>query len=225
MRKIRINIFDDDPTNIKLYAAIVSARNYEVYANDRAVVCPVYATPVEGCGRLKPCADIILTDNQMPQMTGIEMLLEQQRRGCRIDIRNKAVASADFDTAQRKIVEGLGCAVFHKPFRLNDIVAWLDDCERRVDLSLPLGVVRKDQRYPADFEMAYTTAAGDKIHKGNAVNFSEGGLCLRTDTPLVEQQSIAIRSASPVRCRNASVRWVNQTAGDSCLAGLSCREP
>ncbi len=222
MRKIRINIFDDDATNLKLFSTIMSARNYEVYAYDRAVACPVYKDQAEECSRLRPCADIILTDNQMPRMTGIEMLLDQARRGCRIDIRNKAVASADFDHDQRKIIEGLGCAVFDKPFRLDDIVTWHDDCERRIDLSMPLGIIRKGNRFPVDIEMAYATDADEKIYKGATMNFSDFGLCLRTDALLGEEQSIEIKSDLPNGCKRATVRWVTKTQGDAYLAGLSC---
>lgn len=223
MRKIRVNIFDDDPANLRLFTAVMAMRGYEVYASERAVPCPIYMNPAEVCTSLKPCADIILTDNQMPGMTGIEMLLEQARRGCRIDVRNRAIASADYDADQRKIVEGLGCAVFNKPCRLNEIFAWLDDCETRIDLSTSLGIIRKDVRHPAEFEMVYATDADDKFHKGTALNYSQSGLCLRTDVPLGQQQSIVINSALPNGCRSASVRWVNKTAGQSYLAGLECR--
>ena len=223
MRKLRISIFDDDPTNLKLFAAIMSARNYEVYTFDQAVVCPVYNAQAVECSRLKPCTDIILTDNQMPRMTGIEMLVEQAQRCCRIDSRNKAITSADFDRDQRKIVEGLGCAVFEKPFRLHDLIAWLDDCERRIDLSKPLGIIRQGDRYPADSEMMYAMDADETIYKGTTMNFSECGLCLRTHAPLREEQSVMFKSDLPNGYRKASVRWVNKTEGDSCLAGFSCR--
>lgn len=223
MRNIRINIFDDDPTNLRLFTAIMASRNYEVQAYDRAVVCPVYKTEVKECGRIKPCADIIITDNQMPGMTGIEMLLEQAQRGCRVDARNIAVASADLDHQQRKIVEGLGCVVFTKPFRLQDLVAWLDDCERRVDRSTSLGIIRKNDRFPAAIALEFATDAGDMFHTGTALNYSVNGLCLRTDSLLGEGQTIKFRSELPNGCKSASVCWVDRTEGDSCLAGISCR--
>lgn len=223
MRRLKINIFDDDPMNLGLFAAIMATRNYEVYANDRAIVCPVYGTQTGKCGLLKPCADVIITDNRMPGITGIEMLLEQSQRGCRVDVRNKAVVSADLDNKQRKIVEGLGCAVFGKPFRLNDILAWLDDCESRIDLSMPLGIARKAARYPMDIEMVYSVAADEKIRKGTTLNYSESGLCLRTDTFLAEGQAIEIRSDLPNGCRSASVCWANKTGDDSYLAGIACQ--
>lgn len=224
MRKIRINVFDDDPTNLKLFAAIMSARNYEVNTYDRTVACPLYSTQAEAeCSRLKPCADIILTDNQMPGMTGIEMLLDQALRGCRIDSRNKAVASADLDRKQRQIVAGLGCAVFEKPFRLKELITWLDDCERRIDLSMPLGIIRKGARYPADLEMVYATDPDEMFHAGTAMNYSVSGLCLRTDTLLAVGQSIVIKSDFPNGCRSASVCWVTKTEGDCFLAGIACQ--
>jgi len=223
VRKIRINIFDDDPTNLRLFQAIMSSRNYEVHAFDRATLCPIYSARTGAvCGKLKPCADIIITDNQMPGMSGIDMLQAQSQQGCMIDIRNKAVASADLDYNQRKIVEGLGCAVFNKPFRLNELITWLDDCESRIDLSMPLGIIRKSERYPAQIGMVFATDADEMFHEGTAMNYSVGGLCLKTDTFLAEGQSIVIKSDFPNCFGRAAVRWVNKTAGGFCLAGLSC---
>lgn len=223
MRNIRINIFEDDPTNLRLFTAIMTSRNYEVHAYDRAVVCPVYKSEARECGRLRPCADIIITDNQMPGMTGIEMLLEQARRGCRVDTRNIAVVSADLDQQQRKIAEGLGFVVFNKPFRLQDLVAWLDDCERRIDRSAPLGIIRKNDRIPAAIALEFSTDACEMFHTGTALNYSVNGLCLRTDSPLGEGQNIKFRSDLPNGCRSASVCWVDRTEDASCLAGISCR--
>lgn len=221
MRKLRVTIFDDDPTNLKLFAAIMSARDYEVQAYDRAVLCPVYAAEVEACTLRKPCADIVITDNQMPRMTGIEMLLLRVQRGCKIDVRNEAVASADLDTRQRKIIEKLGCAFFSKPFRLSDMLNWLDACEKRVDLSQPLGIVRQGDRYPANITLAFATQTDEKSYQGTALNFSANGFCLETEIQLGEEESIVIKSDLPNGCRNASVRWVNKS-GDCYLAGFSC---
>lgn len=222
MRKPRINIFDDDPTNLKLLAEIMTERGYEVLTFDRAVTCPVYSDRAEVCPSLKPCADIVLTDNQMPLMTGIEMLLQQERRGCKVDVRNKAVLTASLDNAEQSVLKGLGCAYFKKPFRMAEISAWLDGCETRIDLSRPLGIIRKGDRIPVELELVCATPNDDRIFRATAVNFSENGLCLKTDTPLTAEQSIVIGTATPNGCRKASVRWVssNHTAGY--LAGFAC---
>jgi len=200
----------------------MSTRDYDVQTYDRAVLCPVYLAEAAACTLLKPCADIVITDNQMPQMTGIEMLLRRAQRGCKIDVRNEAVASADLSTRQQEIVEEMGCTFFSKPFRLSEMLNWLDACEKRIDLSQPLGIIREGDRYPANITMAYATNIAEKIYQGTVLNFSANGLCLKTDLHLGEEESIVIKSGLPNGCRYASVRWVNKLEGAGYLAGFSC---
>jgi response regulator RpfG family c-di-GMP phosphodiesterase len=140
IRKVRVNIFDDDVSNLKMLKSYLSQRDYEILTFDRPVVCPGNDAQSEKCSISKPCADIIITDYQMPEMTGIEMLLQQEQRGCKIDIRNKIVMSADLDAKGQKILDGLGCTFFNKPFNLKELLACLDGCEKRVDLPKPLEI-------------------------------------------------------------------------------------
>jgi CheY-like chemotaxis protein len=139
LRKLRINIFDDDVLNLKMLKFILSQRDYEILTFDRPVVCPIYSTKSEKCNSLKPCADVIITDYRMPEMNGLEMLLHQAQSGCKVDIRNKLVMSSDLDNKGREMLEELGCTFFGKPLKAKELLAWLDDCETRVDLSKPLG--------------------------------------------------------------------------------------
>jgi DNA-binding response OmpR family regulator len=143
MRKLRVNIFDDDVYHLKMLKLFMSQRDYEILTFDRPVVCPISGTRSDKCDTLKPCADIIITDYQMSEMTGLEMLLHQAQNGCKVDIRNKIVMSADLDNKGQKMLQGLGCTFFRKPFKLEELSACLDDCEKRVDLSKPLGIIRK----------------------------------------------------------------------------------
>jgi hypothetical protein len=71
-------------------------------------------------------------------MNGIEFLNAQTQRGCKLDNRNKAIISGQMDNEQKKIVDRLGCKFFQKPFKLSDLSDWLDECEKRMDLSEPV---------------------------------------------------------------------------------------
>jgi CheY-like chemotaxis protein len=223
MRKLKVNIFDDDVYNLKMLKLFMSQRDYEILTFDRPVVCPINGTKSDKCDTLKPCADIIITDYQMPEMTGLEMLLQQEQRGCKIDIRNKIVMSADLDNKGQKMLERLGCTFFRKPFKLSELSACLDDCEKRVDLSKPLGIKRKEDRYPANIDIVYAYTSGEKIYKATVINYGGSGLCLKVDAPLAERQSIVIKTELPIDCNNASVCWVKEMEPDLYIAGCSCR--
>ena len=222
MRKLRVNIFDDDVSNLKMLKLFISERDYEILTFDRPVVCPIVSAKSDTCNSMKPCADIIITDYRMPEMTGIEMLLNQAKRGCKVDIRNKIVMSGDLDNKGQKILEELGCTFFSKPFDFNELLACLDDCEKRIDLSKPLGIIRKEDRYPANIDIVYAYNSGEKIYKATVINYSGNGLCLKVDTPLAEIQSIVIKTKLPIDFNNASILWVKEMGPDFYMAGCSC---
>lgn len=223
MRKLRVNIFDDDVSNLKMLKIYMSRRDYEILTFDRPVVCPICSATSDKCNTLNPCADIIITDNQMPEMTGLEMLLHQAQKGCKIDIKNKMLMSSDLDNKEQKLLEELNCTFFSKPFKLNDLLGWLDDCEKRIDLSKPLGIIRKEDRYPANIDLGYAYNSGDKRYKATVINYSSSGLCLKLDTPLAERQSIVIKTELPIDCNNASIRWVQEMGLGFYMAGCACQ--
>jgi DNA-binding response OmpR family regulator len=223
MRKLRVNIFDDDVSNLKMLKIFMSQRDYEILTFDRPVVCPLNSDKSNKCNTLKPCADIIITDYLMPEMTGLEMLLHQAQRGCKVDIKNKIVMSSDLDSKGQKVLEGLGCTFFSKPCNFKELSAWLDDCEKRIDLSKPLGIIRKEKRYPANIDIAYAYNSGEKTYQATVINYNGYGLCLKVGTPLAEGQFIVIITELPIDCNNASIRWVKKMEPDFYMAGCSCR--
>ena len=138
MRKPRVIILDDEPLILDMMGRFLAQRGYEVVSLTEPVICPLYEKGADGCEQAVACADVVITDLKMPKMSGIELLERQTQRGCKLDIRNKAVMSAHFDEDSMKRIRNLGCAYFEKPFRLSGLSGWLHECEQRIDLSQPL---------------------------------------------------------------------------------------
>ena len=74
----------------------------------------------------------------MPHMTGVELLQAQSQRGCKLDNKNKAVLSGYVDQKSAKKIKELGCFIIQKPARIDEIAKWVDECEKRFDLSVSL---------------------------------------------------------------------------------------
>jgi YesN/AraC family two-component response regulator len=77
------------------------------------------------------CADIIISDVNMPAQTGLELMKDRKQRGCKTKYR--ALMSGDWTDSNLKYAKELGCRVFHKPFNLNEMTQWLDDCNERIE--------------------------------------------------------------------------------------------
>lgn len=72
------------------------------------------------------CADALITDNQMPGMTGLELIRWIIDRDCRLASRPRAVISGSWSSAEYDEAKQLGCKVFQKPASIDEIHQWLD---------------------------------------------------------------------------------------------------
>jgi CheY-like chemotaxis protein len=141
MRKPRAIVYDDNEVILQMLDSFLAKRGYEVLCFDGPSPCPIYSEDAKSCPKTHQCADVVITDLKMPRMTGIELLRQQADQGCKLDRRNKALISGYAGEEDFEAIRELGCAFFRKPFDFSELSEWLDECEKRMDLSSPL---RKD---------------------------------------------------------------------------------
>ncbi len=217
MRRRRAIVFDDDIVITGLLKNFFVLRGYDVVTYNEPLICPIYSSTVE-CDANGPCADIMIVDYRMPVMNGMELLKAQQTRKCGLISKNKALITGYADYLDRRAIEELGCAFFEKPLNFSRLAAWFDECEQRMDLSRPLGLLRREHRRPSGGEITFE--ASSVVYTAVAVNRSTSGLCLRTAVPFWPDQFLAIHSPDHRSTRTASVRWIREIADNSYLVGL-----
>lgn len=138
MRKPRAIVCDDDYQILELFRSILEKRGYEVLTAETPVTCPFYSDHADSCPQHHRCADVLITDYSMPRMTGLELLEIQHQRGCKLTSKNKALMTGNEGSELRKRVAELGCRVFPKPLGISSLIEWLQECEKRFNLSEPL---------------------------------------------------------------------------------------
>jgi len=222
MRKKKALIFAKNPLTLDHLEKILLLRGYDVLAFRNPIVCPIYNTRPETCKNLRPCADVLITDSDIPNIDGVNLLLKQYERGCQMDIRNKAVIADHVPLIDKRLIDYVGFKHLKKPFDLTEISKWLDECEQRIDLDKMVGVMRRHDRRLADIRIVYEVQSSEKTYEGIVTNISNGGLCLTTDTPITTKDHILVRTPLPNFCRKAMVRWVKETNAVSFAAGLLC---
>jgi CheY-like chemotaxis protein len=79
------------------------------------------------CPQGHACGDMLITDNRMPGMTGLEFVEHQSRRGCKGIVGNKLVVSGSWTPAEIATAEQLGCKVLHKPYNISQLVSWVEE--------------------------------------------------------------------------------------------------
>ncbi len=219
MRKRRAIIYDDNPDVADMLKEHFMLRGYEVLTFQKPVYCPAYEDNA-ACNELYPCADIIITDLDMPRMSGIDMLRVQSLNGCRVPVGSRALMSGALDERGLKSLRELGCMYFQKPFSFDEIAAWLDEREKQMDLSQRLGMRRKEKRAEANEAIECLVAGNDELVEGIVLNRSPRGLCLKIKRFVREGQTIAVRSEPSPTSRTASVLWVRAAGDGSYVTGL-----
>ncbi len=138
MRKPRAIIYDDEIILLDLFKRWMVQRGYEVLTFSEPNACPLYGKHSDTCTQKYKCADVVITDFKMPKMTGLELLQSQRQRGCKLDVKQKAVISGDIERKNKKMILEMGVTFFQKPLIIPEFSEWLSQCEKRIDLSVPL---------------------------------------------------------------------------------------
>ena len=128
--KMRILVFDDDSTIRVMLRKTLELHGHEVRDYPDAISCPLYLKKECTCSKNHACGDIIITDYNMPGLTGLEFIENQQQNECRVQFY--AVISGFLTKPIVDHARKLGCFVFKKPFNIRDMLTWLDDCERQI---------------------------------------------------------------------------------------------
>lgn len=126
MKRKTALIFDDNLECRSLMKDVAEMAGYEVmtfsdptiFLNQREESC---------CHReTDPCVDLVMTDNQMPGMTGLEFLEMLKRNGCKLPDYNKCIISGAWSQDQLDVAKALGCKVFSKPASIEELQGWLN---------------------------------------------------------------------------------------------------
>jgi len=156
MRKLRVILCDDENMVLDVFRHLFERMGYEVLTADTPITCAFYREHANTCPQHDRCTDILITDHNMPNMTGLELLEMQHHRGCKLTSKNKALMTGNADSRLSEHAAVLGCQFFSKPVSISTIIAWVKDCEKRVDLSDPLA---SDLYLPAKKKSLYVASS------------------------------------------------------------------
>ena len=124
----RAIIIDDDYLLRTLIDGVLKDRGYEVHGSSEPCLSSIFLDSKCSCPVENHCTDIIITDINMPDMTGLEFIEHQKRNGCKV--KNIAVMSGGWTDERIEHAKRLGCHIFKKPFKIVEIEKWLDGCEK-----------------------------------------------------------------------------------------------
>ncbi len=127
---LRVLIFEDNDILRSTLEHILEELGYEVFTFPDPGMCPVYDSANHNCPLDHACADVMISDVNMPTQTGLELIKDRKQKGCKIKYR--ALMSGDWTDFNLKFAQELGCHVFHKPFNVKKMLQWLADCSKQI---------------------------------------------------------------------------------------------
>ena len=117
--KLRLFVFDDKEDILVALKRHLEVQGHEVICAHEPTVCRAFQGEV--CDHEYPCGDILLTDNKMPNMTGLEFIEHMKNRGCKGLSKNKIVMSEFFSKEDIEKAKELGCHILNKPVIVEEI--------------------------------------------------------------------------------------------------------
>jgi FixJ family two-component response regulator len=128
--KMRGFILDDSAIVLKTLTAMIKRHGHEVITFTSAQQFCLLRTNGHLCPDNQVCGDFLLTDVNMPGVSGIELVLDLRARGCHIP--NVGIISGEWHDADLLTAWNLGCRTFEKPVSVGDLDGWLESCAGNV---------------------------------------------------------------------------------------------
>lgn len=136
MRKVRTIVLEDNQVEQGILKYLLIARNHEVITYNNPSICPLQLLPECRCSENERCTDIIISDQNMPYINGLDYIRNQRIKGCKC--KKVALVSSELNEDVKKIAKELSCKVFSKPYDISEIFNWLDDVENDMDKEVNL---------------------------------------------------------------------------------------
>lgn len=122
----RALVFDDEEIIRVLFARIFSSKKIQVDAYENPCLYFCIQSGADTCPVPTRCTDFLLTDQRMPDMTGLEFLRRIKEMQCKIPDSRKALISAILIEEELKEAGQLNVCVFHKSEAKEQISLWVE---------------------------------------------------------------------------------------------------
>jgi CheY-like chemotaxis protein len=129
--KLRIVLLDDNDVLRSILSEVLAGRGHEVLAFSNPAICPMQLTPECRCKANQTCTDIILSDLEMPKMTGLGFIENQKKKNCKC--QHVVLMSGNWTEHDLQRAHELGCKTLAKPFSLDEFLEWLDEVKRGIE--------------------------------------------------------------------------------------------
>jgi CheY-like chemotaxis protein len=95
------------------------------------MICPLQIKPDCQCNDNQTITDIIVSDLDMPNMTGLTFIENLRMKNCKC--QHVALMSSFWKKEDLSLAHELGCKTFTKPFPFQEFFEWIDEVEKNIE--------------------------------------------------------------------------------------------
>ena len=127
----RVILLEDNKSLRYLFSEIFADRGYETFVFSTPAICPLQLVPECRCSVNETCTDIIVSDLDMPQISGLRFIETQKKKNCKC--KHIAIISARWSEQNLALAHRLGCKIFTKSSNFEEFYRWLDEVEKSIE--------------------------------------------------------------------------------------------
>lgn len=129
----RILIIDDEEGIREILGVYCEMLGYEAVLAADPSFCQSFHTDNQQCTNENPCTDILIIDQNLPGMKGLDLIERQVEKGCKVPPQCKAVISASLSDDEFRQAKTIGCHVMQKPITFEIFESWLQSLEGKTE--------------------------------------------------------------------------------------------
>lgn len=121
-------IVDDEVSVFEMLSEYFADRGYRVVGAE-TFLARLGLQHGAGCPSERRCADVLLLDNRLGNLRGLDVIESLAAAVCRVPVAAIGIMSGEFLPDEEERARRLGCRIFRKPFDLSELDRWLDEVE------------------------------------------------------------------------------------------------
>ncbi len=129
--RLRVILLEDNDALRFLFSEIFTDHEYETFAFSTPAICPLQLVPECRCSVNETCTDMMVSDLDMQQMTGLSFIKNQKKKKCKC--KHVALISARWTEQDLLLAHELGCKTFIKSSNFEEFHEWLDEVEKSIE--------------------------------------------------------------------------------------------
>ena len=114
-----------------MFEEIFADREYETFVFSNPAICPLQLVPECRCNVNETCTDMIVSDLDMPQISGLSFIENQKKKNCKC--KHVAIISARWTEQDLALAHRLDCKTFTKSSNFEEFDKWLDEVEKSIE--------------------------------------------------------------------------------------------